>query len=214
MLSRQGRLFSVILLQSSFCLKQYKSKVVSHALTVKGKTLVSVILTDIEIGVVGNQSKSTKTRAIWDTGATNSVITKEVVERLGITNTGFAQVNTASEKGIMAGTYLIDIKLKPDLIVGPVQVTQGVILSENGIDCLIGMDIINLGDFSITNFEGQTWMSFRVPSQHKVDFVEKMNNHTAVINRHFALGKNMNHPCSCGSKKTFKNCHGSNLEKV
>ena len=92
--------------------------------------------------------------------------------------------------------------------------TEGVILSEKGIDCLLGMDIISLGDFSITNFEGKTWLSFRIPSQHKVDFVEKVNNEMAVINRHFALKKSFNNPCVCGSGKKFKNCHGKNLEEV
>ena len=35
---------------------------------------------------------------------------------------------------------------------------------------LIGMDIITLGDFAITNLNGQTVMSFRLPSSGRIDF--------------------------------------------
>ena len=193
---------------------QYRSKTVTHAFTLKSDGITNALLMDVEITAVGNPSQSVKTKAIWDTGATNTVITKEVVAKLGLIATGFTEVNTASETNRRTNTYLVDIKLKADLTVSAVQVTEGVILSEKGIDCLLGMDIISLGDFSITNFEGKTWLSFRIPSQHKVDFVEKVNNEMAVINRHFALKKNFNNPCVCGSGKKFKNCHGKNLEEV
>lgn len=193
---------------------QYISKTVTHAFTLKSDGITNALLMDIEITVVGNPSQSVTTKAIWDTGATNTVITKEVVAKLGLVATGFTEVNTASETNRRTNTYLVDIKLKADLTVSAVQVTEGVILSEKGIDCLLGMDIISLGDFSITNFEGKTWLSFRIPSQHKVDFVEKVNNEMAVINRHFALKKSFNNPCVCGSGKKFKNCHGKNLEEV
>lgn len=193
---------------------QYRNKAVTHAFTLKSDGITNALLMDVEITIVGNPSQSVKTKAIWDTGATNTVITKEVVAKLGLTATGFTEVNTASETNRRTNTYLVDIKLKADLTVSAVQVTEGVILSEKGMDCLLGMDIISLGDFSITNFEGKTWLSFRIPSQHKVDFVEKVNNEMAVINRHFALKKNFNNPCVCGSGKKFKNCHGKNLEEV
>jgi hypothetical protein len=38
-------------------------------------------------------------------------------------------------------------------------------------DILIGMDIITLGDFAVSNFEGVTKFSFRVPSLSHIDFV-------------------------------------------
>jgi len=40
---------------------------------------------------------------------------------------------------------------------------------------LIGMDVITLGDFSITNHNGITCMSFRVPSSHEIDYVKNPN---------------------------------------
>ena len=41
-----------------------------------------------------------------------------------------------------------------------------------GAQVLIGMDVIAQGDFSITNYKGITWFSFRVPSLHQLDYVE------------------------------------------
>ena len=193
---------------------QYKSKVITHAFTIKAEGRVTSILMDIEITVVGNPLQSVKTKAIWDIGATNTVITKEVVSKLCLVSSGFTQVNTASENNKTTNTYVVDLKLKSDVTVSAVQVTEGVILSEKGIDCLLGMDIITLGDFSITNFEGKTIMSFRIPSSHKVDFVEKLNSEAAIISRHFNSRKNLNHMCSCGSGRKFKNCHGKNIEEV
>ncbi len=39
-------------------------------------------------------------------------------------------------------------------------------------DIIIGMDILTQGDFSITNLDGRTVCSFRIPSQYLVDFEE------------------------------------------
>ena len=41
------------------------------------------------------------------------------------------------------------------------------------IDVLIGMDIITLGDFAITNFGGKTVMSYRYPSVCTIDFAKE-----------------------------------------
>ena len=38
---------------------------------------------------------------------------------------------------------------------------------------LIGMDIINLGDFSITHKDNGTTFSFQIPATHNFDFVEE-----------------------------------------
>ena len=37
-------------------------------------------------------------------------------------------------------------------------------------DIIIGMDTITLGDFAITNKNGETWFSFRIPSQEHIEF--------------------------------------------
>jgi len=42
-------------------------------------------------------------------------------------------------------------------------------------DILIGMNVINLGDFAITNPGGNTQFSFRVPAHGDIDFVRETN---------------------------------------
>lgn len=37
-------------------------------------------------------------------------------------------------------------------------------------DIIIGMDTITRGDLAITNKNGETWFSFRIPSQEHIEF--------------------------------------------
>ena len=39
-------------------------------------------------------------------------------------------------------------------------------------DVLIGMDIINLGDFAVSNHNGKTTFSFRMPSVDEIIFTK------------------------------------------
>ena len=47
---------------------------------------------------------------------------------------------------------------------------------------LIGMDIINSGDFAVTNRGGNTKFSFRMPSQADTDFVAE-DKQAALLNK-------------------------------
>jgi predicted aspartyl protease len=90
--------------------------------------------------------------AIWDTGATGTVISKRVIEQCGLVPTGMTQVATAG--GIFpVNTYIVDIMLPNNVIFPNLNVTTGDL---NGTDVLIGMDIMSQGDFSVSNFEGKT----------------------------------------------------------
>jgi uncharacterized protein YchJ len=84
------------------------------------------------------------------------------------------------------------------------------------------MDIISRGDFSITNKNKKTKVSFRVPSLADHDYVEEENKKkqihrveaakTTVKTVITAPMKNNrvdgNLPCPCGSGKKWKQCHG------
>ena len=129
----------------------------NSAFTIKSNGgLLRVLITDVNVHISGS-SKHSPIKAIWDTGASGSAITKKVAQQLGLVPTGMAQVNTAN--GIATqNTYTIDIGLPNKVII------QGIIATEidalaAGCDALIGMDVITLGDFSITNHNGSTCMS-------------------------------------------------------
>ena len=114
---------------------------------------------------------------IWDTGATGTVITKNVVDRLLLKPIGKTRVYHADGNSIV-NVYAINLFL-PNKVAFPfVRVTEG---NLNGADLLIGMDIITMGDFSVTNTEANTTFSFRIPSIKEVDFVKEQEEHKINI---------------------------------
>jgi hypothetical protein len=108
--------------------------------------------------------------AIWDTGATGSVITQPVVDACGLKPTGMALVSGVHGQST-AETFLVNIALQNGVAFQSVQVTKGEL---EGFQVLIGMDIISMGDFAVSNFEGKTAFTFRIPSQATTDFVAEM----------------------------------------
>jgi hypothetical protein len=147
-----------------------------------------------------------QTTALWDTGATKSVISPAVVAALGLVPVGVTTVNHAGGNS-QSPTYLVNFELPHGVTFG------GVLVSEfpafpGGFEAIIGMDVICVGDFAITNVNGQSWFSFRTPSTAPpVDFVDQWNRKTYA-----SVGRNQ--PCFCGAKDgngapvKLKMCHG------
>ena len=77
-----------------------------------------------------------------------------------------------TNKTVFRNSYLVDVGLPNSYIVPDIRVVDVDALI-GGADALIGMDIITPGDFSITNFNGQTMMSFRMPSVAHIDYTGK-----------------------------------------
>jgi predicted aspartyl protease len=136
-------------------------------------------------GKNNNDIKTLKVVGLWDTGASNSVINKVVADKLGLKPIAKTTVHTASDT-VIANVYLVNIILPSNVIVGAVRVTEGKI---KGADMLIGMDIITHGDFSITNKNGQTVMSFCTPSSIEIDFVKAVNTQETSNRRSASLKK-------------------------
>jgi len=115
---------------------------------------------------------------IWDTGATNTVITKTVINGLNLQPSGRTVVRTVGEGSDFneyeVNTYLVNLFLPNNVVVAAVPVSEGGIA---GADMLIGMDIITMGDFSITNFNGHSCWTFRIPSVEEIDFVKEIQEH-------------------------------------
>ena len=161
-------------------------KPTTTAFTIKAnKGRLGVLITDVAIHVAGTP-KSVKIKAIWDTGASGSAITTNVVKNLLLFPTGMAQVHTANGM-VTQNTYTIDIGLPNQVLIQNIIATEVSALS-SGCDALIGMDVITLGDFSITNHNGTTCMSFRVPSSHEIDYVKNPTYGMTPI-KHIAPGQ-------------------------
>ncbi len=108
--------------------------------------------------------------AIWDTGATNCVITTHVVKKLNLKPISATQVNHGGGSSI-CNVYLISIYLPNKIGLTQIRATEGQICGNT--DVLIGMDIINRGDFAVTNLNGKTAFTFRMPSIEQIDFVKQ-----------------------------------------
>lgn len=141
-------------------------------------------------------------QAIWDTGATNSVITKRAAQACGLKPTGMV-MNHSAHGVKQCATYLVTIGLPNHVLVSDVKVTEVDSLCGGDIDALIGMDIISRGDFAVTHGQGSTVFSFRLPSATEIDFVKEAK--TPVKETHH-IGRNSR--CPCGSGKKYKQCCG------
>jgi len=165
-----------------------------RALTLKYTGISNQIVSEVALSFPkallspGEIAATNKCNAIWDTGATACAITELTAAKLKLSPTGNKKVSGLGGT-ITKNTYVIDIVLPNSVEFNNVIVTEidnPVDEQGNKIDnfgLLIGMDIIAAGDFSITNCDGKTWMSFRMPSTQKIDYVDEWNKRMAVEQR-------------------------------
>lgn len=162
------------------------------------------ITPDVNPSLPPDDSQLKKYNAIWDTGATNSVITQKVVQECVLKPISATYINTAQGQHL-SNVYLVGIWLPDRVGIPRVRVTEGILYGN--IDVLIGMDIICLGDFAVTNKDRKTNFTFRIPSLECLDFVKQqppvIQNGTQKLTK---IGRN--DPCPCGSRKKYKKCHG------
>ena len=99
------------------------------------------------------------------------MITRRVVEDLGLQAEGLltsimskGRLRTSRHTMLNLCAVVNDVHFA-DVSVGLVEVRN--------IDVLIGMDIINRGDFAVSNRDGATTFSFRIPSIETFDFVKE-----------------------------------------
>ncbi len=135
------------------------------AFTKKNKGKINRLISDV---VVKNRNNTVLVQALWDTGATITSISEQVVTDLALKPTGKTTLSTPAGS-VDVNTYLVDIILSKYARINDLMVCDSKI-GEQGIGVLIGMDIITQGDFAISNFNVNTVFSFRVPSKEVTDY--------------------------------------------
>jgi predicted aspartyl protease len=118
-----------------------------------------------------NSALSLSTNALWDTGASMSAITPEIKDKLGVT-----PVDKKTIAGIhstqVVDVVFITLELPNKVIKKNIKVAVCNITSDVGM--ILGMDIISMGDFAMSNGNDQTLFSFAVPPfQDKIDFSKR-----------------------------------------
>lgn len=143
------------------------------------------IITDAFVSVPTKQNEGRqlhKVRALWDTGASNSVVTPHVISLLGISADGVAKTRHAGGESTVR-TYLIDIGLPNRILLPHIRVSECA-EADNRFDIIIGMDIISLGDFSITGQGMRRMVSFCLPSTSFIDYVQMLKQMDATNKEH------------------------------
>lgn len=126
-------------------------------------------------------SESADSYCIWDTGATNTCISKRVAEKLGLIPNGKENVYTAGGE-IEVDIYVIDIILPGNIFMKGIEALC--VDLEETTDVLVGMDIICQGDFIITNTDKQnTSFTFRIPDKCDNEKIPVLQTHNYLEER-------------------------------
>lgn len=175
------------------------------AFTITSPCIRNQLRSDVIVAPLQDKGVHKKRIAVWDTGAMKTTVSKEVAAELGLEVVSYRNVSTPNGNS-QAACYYVDIVLPNKVVVSKVLVLEGTLC---GFDVLVGMDIIGLGDFAVTNFNQQTAFTFRIPSLMKFDFCKK--SYREPFSKESTVG--VNDLCPCGSGKKYKKCCQENNEK-
>jgi len=120
-----------------------------------------------------HDTKGIRTNILWDTGATYSSLSPKIVQSLGL-----RAIDTIVVHGVNNATKIADVVIASITLSDSISLAgkRFSVIEIPGADVLIGMDIIMLGDFAISNGEGKTQFSFVIPPfKNKIAFTEKAN---------------------------------------
>jgi len=120
-----------------------------------------------------NEEKCIKIDALWDTGATHSVLSPKIAKDLVL-----SPVDNLYVSGI-------NNDISSDVVIVTIILPNGMTLSDRrfyvcnipGVEVIIGMDIISMGDFNISNANGKTLFSFVIPPyKNKISYSNLIEN--------------------------------------
>lgn len=146
-----------------------KGKKFHQAFRINYEHIVRELITDSAIRlpeVLAGEKESPwiEVKAVWETGATHTVITGKIVRLLDLKPTGKATVFGINSQEIV-NRYIVDIELPNKTILSNFEVLESE-LNSPGIDLLVGMDVIQSGDFVISNANGKTNLTKSLLSRH------------------------------------------------
>jgi hypothetical protein len=144
------------------------------ALTYTYTGLVKYINTPVELFFgLYDARKSVVANAIWDTGATRSVIAPEIAKKLDLNIIDTEHFYAVSSKHL-AEIAFVSVLFPSKAVISDIRVAICPITPNTNM--LIGMDIISQMDFAVTNGGGQTQFSFAIPSfKSRIDFEKRLD---------------------------------------
>lgn len=128
--------------------------------------VVENVFTDCDIRPMNfsNGSVFHTDKALWDTGATTTIISSRIVRELQLEPfelAGISGIGGVSD----VNTYLVHVSIPTGDTYTYLEVMES---DFEDYDVIIGMDIIGTGDFCFTNAEGRSQFSFRYPAKEHI----------------------------------------------
>jgi predicted aspartyl protease len=131
----------------------------------KAESGTAEISTPIILRKKGGQTIEESGNAIWDTGATSSMISASMARKLQLNPIGMTQI--AGVHGVAnAKIYNIDIIFKNGFTIENIKVSEA--SNFGGFDLLVGMDIIKRGVFLIDGTDGELKVLFQFPTASSI----------------------------------------------
>ena len=137
-----------------------------HAVVIEIKVCLSVNIAEFS----GMTKIEFTTRALIDTGANRSCMSRRLVSVCNLEPISYMSVRSA--QGISeANVYSVDFTLSSEMQFCNIPVME--FSGGSDFDVIIGMDILSQGDIAITNAKNQMFFSMRIPSADKhIDFTK------------------------------------------
>ena len=121
----------------------------------------SEIATPVLLKKCGATGDGLKCKAVWDTGATSSMISATAAKKLGLAPHGLVQI--AGVHGVSnAKCYHVDIAFGNGFCIPRIKVSEA--SDFGGFDVLVGMDIIGRGKMYIDGANGSLRVCFQFPA--------------------------------------------------
>ncbi|MBQ0073928.1 MAG: retroviral-like aspartic protease family protein [Prevotella sp.] len=111
----------------------------------------------------GNSNENViEANALWDTGATVTVVSELMVHRLGLVPTDFMKVAGYDGRTQIRNVYKIDLAFSDSMRFVKLNVIDAPLITT---DILLGMDVIAQGDLMFVHDENQKRLSFSIKSE-------------------------------------------------
>ncbi len=182
-----------------------------RAFTLSANGRLNAIELELRITGPDRSEPAVKAKSLWSTAEPRTRLSQAVIEALGLEL-------QQDEQGV--SFCVADVHLPNNIRCAGVQAVAGAEPLPGGRDCVVGLDIISLGDLSLSYAGGKTVFSFRAPALGGTDFVAAQDAAAAQAQPHTAklqaskprathvIPATRDQLCPCGSGKKHKNCCG------
>ena len=150
-----------------------------YAFTLRNNQITRSIRTKIFVanGIILNPSRENPENCgakeyigLWDTGATISALSPRVVDELDLPTSSVKTANTGGGP-VLTTIHRVHFWLPNKVVVEKCLASRLEGLKHIlNVDLLIGMDVMSRGDFAMSNSDGKTVVTFRIPSVEVTDY--------------------------------------------